>query len=123
SGVGNLDGDSHAEVAVGAAFGETVAFVRGRAAAGTIDIAKPGFQGFRVEGGVDDGVGFAASGAGDFDGNGRADVIVGAARTDPHGRCDAGSIFVIAPPNSAVGPALRLPRLNTDRHRCPIHSG
>ncbi len=43
-----------------------------------------------------DDFGFAVAGAGDVDGDGLADLLVGAPSTDPEGRTDAGTAFVFS---------------------------
>ena len=48
-----------------------------------------------------DFLGFSVAGAGDVDGDGRADFIVGASQADPGGLTDAGSAFVYSFPCNA----------------------
>jgi len=53
--------------------------------------------------GADDWTGWAVAPAGDVNADGRPDVMVAAPKADPHGRADAGSVFVL------FGPASGLP--------------
>ena len=76
--------DSHGESNLG-----TVTFkVEGRA-----DVIDPKQFGFRIDGvGSDDGVGYALSSAGDINGDGFDDIVIGAYKSDPE---TAGSAYVV----------------------------
>ena len=53
-------------------------------------------DGFRINGAaVGDKLGYSVSSAGDFNGDGFDDLIVGAPHADPNGNTDAGSAYVI----------------------------
>ena len=57
---------------------------------------SPGTQGITFRGIVPrDGAGNALSNAGDFNGDGLADIVIGASRADPDGLRDAGQVYVI----------------------------
>jgi hypothetical protein len=69
---------------------------------GTIDLAADADA--TLLGAADgDSAGWAVAPAGDVNGDGRPDLLVGAPRTDPLGRADAGSVYVM------FGPAAGLP--------------
>jgi hypothetical protein len=105
SGAGDVNGDGLADVIVGAwAFGYPMFgpgrtyVVFGKEDTDTVsseDVAQ-GFGGFALDGEAD----FHASGwsvgeAGDVNGDGLADVIVGARRADPNGLREAGRTYVV----------------------------
>ena len=55
-----------------------------------------GTNGFRIDGlAMDDNSGAAINGAGDLNGDGFADLVIGAQFADPGGRQDAGSVYVV----------------------------
>ena len=102
---GDVNGDGFADVIVGAytaspngTYSGASYVVFGKAAgfASTIDLTSlSGADGFRLSGGAPgDQSGFAVSAAGDVDGDGFADVIVGAAKADPNGT-NSGASYVV----------------------------
>jgi hypothetical protein len=104
AGAGDVNGDGLEDVVVGApgarnngrASSGSAYVVFGRAAPGAIDLAALGAGGFHVDGaGAGDRAGYAVAGAGDVNGDGRADVLVGAHAADPGGRSNAGSAYVV----------------------------
>ena len=102
SGAGDINNDGFDDVIVGGEFasgpGESyVLFGRGGVFPASFDLATlNGTNGFRLAG-IDSGdrFGGGVSGAGDVNGDGFDDLLVGAYRDDPGGHNDAGESYVI----------------------------
>ena len=108
AGAGDVNGDRRPDFVVGAPwanangrfFSGSAYVVFGQAAPTTIDLATPGTSGFRIDGPTDGdivfgGAGWSVSGAGDVNGDGRADVIVGFPFYNAGPREDSGAAFVV----------------------------
>jgi hypothetical protein len=94
---GDVDGDGFADVIVGARFANP----GGRTNAGTASVYLGSPAGLSstpalvLEGvAAGDEFGYSVGGAGDVDGDGFADVVVGAPRADPGGRSNVGAASV-----------------------------
>jgi hypothetical protein len=106
SGAGDVNGDGLDDVIVGAYgadrngdsyVGESYV-VFGKADSNPVDLARleADQRGFRIEGiDADDFSGLSVSGAGDVNGDGLDDVIVGAYAADPDGNSRAGESYVV----------------------------
>ena len=102
AGAGDVNGDGRKDVIVGAPranYNDGSAYVVfGQAAASNIDLSTLGARGFRIDGAADGGpppmAGFSVAGAGDVNGDGRSDVIVGAPRAGNNGWY-SGSAYVV----------------------------
>jgi FG-GAP repeat len=84
SGAGDVNGDGHDDVIVGAPrFGRGGAafVVFGSASTRAVDLDRLGPRGFRIDGGRGDAAGAFVAAAGDVNGDGRDDVAVGTDRT------------------------------------------
>ena len=90
-------GQPFADTAAGADAGQAYVIFGAASGLGAIDVTTmPAAQGFRISGGAaGDWAGFAAESAGDFDGDGIDDIIIGAREADPLGRYSAGEAYVI----------------------------
>jgi hypothetical protein len=104
SGAGDVNGDGLADLIVGAygadPFGDSAAgesyVVFGKSDSTPVDLVNLGGGGFRIDGiDADDFSGRSVSGAGDVNGDGLADLIVGAYRADPGGDGGAGESYVV----------------------------
>lgn len=101
----DLTGDGKAEVAVAmgrpAGYGEgtsprVVEIVLGRATGGALNLGTlPDAAGFRLIGTGNDEVGSSMAPAGDVNGDGRSDLIIGAPLASPHDRESAGAAYVV----------------------------
>ena len=115
SGAGDVNGDGLADVIVGAyraspdgnsEAGESYV-VFGKADSASIDLGALGGGGFRIDGiDAEDRSGTSVSGAGDVNGDGLDDVIVGADRADPGDNSNAGESYVVFGPSPVTGPLL-----------------
>jgi FG-GAP repeat len=101
---GDVNGDGRADVLVGAGGADdngrsesgSVYVVFGKTDTSSVDLAALGARGFRIDGAAaGDRAGFSVAGAGDLNGDGRADVLVGAEGADDAGRTDSGSAYLI----------------------------
>lgn len=93
SGAGDVDGDGRGDFLISARLADPGAVVNAGSvfiysgATGTLLYQKDGAA-------VEDRFGFWAAGAGDVNGDGKAEFIVGAFKADPGGLADAGSVFI-----------------------------
>jgi hypothetical protein len=73
-----------------------VQIVLGRGESGTVDLDAPPASGaFRIIGSQSERLGFSLSAAGDVNGDGRQDLLIGAPGASPGGRAAAGSAWVV----------------------------
>ncbi len=105
SGAGDVNGDGQADVIVGARQagpGGTSYVVYGKASSAPVNLSDvvAGTGGFVING-IDpnDGSGGSVSGAGDVNGDGLADLIVGATHGSPGGNIVAGESYVVFGPS------------------------
>ena len=105
SGTGDLNDDGYDDIIVGAKYGDAGGGASGEAyvifgKSSFSDIVDParlnGSSGFRLDG-ADGGdqAGFSVSEAGDVNGDGIADLLVGAPYADPDNRSSAGEVYVV----------------------------
>ena len=117
SSAGDVNGDGYDDLIIGAneaspngdsLAGETYVIYGGASAPGTdgvLDLSDlDGTNGFTLTGSArNDRVGFSVSSAGDVNGDGYDDLIIGAFRADPNGDSEAGETYVIYGGASAPG--------------------
>jgi hypothetical protein len=98
AGPGDVNGDGRSDLLVSAGIVQraTVYVVLGKAGSTAVDLKRLGGHGFLIRGGrrLHD-VGAAISGAGDFNGDGMADMAVGAPQSGTAARDGAGFTFVV----------------------------
>lgn len=106
AGVGDVNGDSFADVAVGTRFGSPA----GRMNAGSVSVFHGSATGLMpaparvLEGAVaNDQFGYSVAGALDVNGDGLSELIVGAYSADPGGRMFAGVAYVYLGTSSGIG--------------------
>lgn len=123
AGAGDLNGDGFDDLVLGAPQADTggaragAAYVVFGSAAGpgaTLSLASlDGANGFRIEGAAaNDAFGYAVSAAGDLNGDGFGDLVIGAPQADPSGRDWAGSAYVVFGKASGFAADLDLSTLN-----------
>jgi hypothetical protein len=102
--VGDLGGDARGDLAVGADYAGRrarraagrVTIVYARSASGSLELGELGDGGVRIDGErPGDHAGVSISAAGDVDGDGRDDAMIGAHGADALDRTDAGAAYVV----------------------------
>ena len=121
SGAGDVNGDGFADVIVGArgaglntGGASYVVFGKASGFAANLDLsALDGNNGFKITGEASgDFAGFSVSKAGDVNGDGYADLLIGAKRNDPHGLGNEGAAYVVFGKASGFGSNIDLTTLN-----------
>ncbi len=107
AGAGDVNGDGLGDLLIGAperAFGAGAAYVVfGRESPANVDLGALGRDAFRISGAAaDDRAGGVVAGAGDVNGDGLADVLIGAELADNNGRSGSGSAYVVFGQRAAV---------------------
>jgi hypothetical protein len=97
SSAGDVNGDGLADLVVGVGSSGTGYVIFGKANGTAVNLSTvvAGTGGFAITGQATDGVGFSISSAGDMNGDGLADLIVGAYLGDPAAGLDAGRSYVV----------------------------
>ena len=106
SGAGDVNGDGFDDLIIGTRAGESyVVFGQPSEFSPAIDLSSlDGTNGFAING-IDAGdlSGYSVSGAGDVNGDGFGDLIIGARSADPHGNGGAGESYVVFGGNFITG--------------------
>ncbi len=101
SGAGDVNGDGLADIILGSNGADnnaagTAYVIFGKADSGSVNVGFLGGNGFRINGvSADDFAGRSVAGAGDVNGDGLTDLIIGASGADPGGNASAGSSYVV----------------------------
>jgi Ca2+-binding RTX toxin-like protein len=116
SGAGDVNGDGFSDLITGAWLGEAIYIVFGKAGGFDASLELSSLDGISglVINGIDpyDSAGFSVSGAGDVNGDGFADLIIGAPRAAPGGRIHTGESYVVFGKAGGFGRSLELSALD-----------
>ena len=91
---GDVNGDRKPDFLLGGEVGRSAYVLFGQASPSSVDLASLGKRGFRIDAKGVGGI-FAIAGAGDVNGDGRGDVVVGVANATVPGNKGSGAAFVV----------------------------
>jgi hypothetical protein len=91
----DVSGDGLDDVVLGDSSTDSAYVIYGSKSHSPVDVASLGTAGFKMAGGAGDGTGASVALSPDMNGDGRAEVIVGAFGTGNNGRAGSGSAYVV----------------------------
>jgi hypothetical protein len=120
---GDVNGDGFADLIIGAKGADPngsgsgssyIVFGKASGFSSTVNLSSlNGTTGFRLDGAAAaDSSGYSVASAGDVNGDGFADLIIGAFHADPNGKSDSGSSYVVFGQASGFTSAINLSSLN-----------
>ncbi|HEY0974977.1 MAG TPA: cadherin domain-containing protein [Solimonas sp.] len=119
-GLGDINGDGYDDIAIGTRFADSttgavyVVFGSDQVFGAALDVADlDGSNGFRLEGGSDgDQLGVAVAAAGDVNGDGIDDFLVGAHLSDPAAGANSGTVYIVYGTREGYAPVQSVQDLN-----------
>jgi Ca2+-binding RTX toxin-like protein len=91
----DVSGDGLADVILGDSATDSAYLIYGSKTHAAVDVTNLGTAGFKMTGGAGDGTGASVAMSPDMNGDGKAEMIVGAFGTGNNGRANSGSAYVV----------------------------
>ena len=91
----DVSGDGLDDVVLGDSSADSAYVIYGSKSHTAVDVASLGTAGFKLSGGAGDGTGVSVAMSPDMNGDGKAEVVVGAFNTGNNGRAGSGSAYVV----------------------------
>lgn len=91
----DVSGDGLDDVVLGDSATDSAYLIYGSKSHAAVDVASLGTAGFKMSGGAGDGTGVSVAMSPDMNGDGKAEVVVGAFNTGNNGRAGSGSAYVV----------------------------
>ena len=91
----DVSGDGPDDVVLGDSATDSAYLIYGSKSHSAVDVASLGAAGFKMSGGAGDGTGVSVAMSPDMNGDGKAEIVVGAFNTGNNGRAGSGSAYVV----------------------------
>jgi hypothetical protein len=114
SALGDVNGDGLEDFLVGAEGGNLSHLIYGKSSYSAVDVSNLGSAGVTFSGAAaGDQLGYFTGSAGDFNGDGYSDMLLGARRADPNGVSSAGSAYIVYGGENLSSSSMSILNVNT----------